>query len=107
MEKSPEELQKEIDTNNTNNCLSITKDDFAEFFTKYEKINGDLTCPLCKNSTWAISSREDSAEHIAIVTLPIPRNFGRGIWAFPIYCNECGYMVSFMANLVSSKIRGS
>lgn len=93
------------DNHNVVNSLSVTKDEFIQYFTRYETEHGELLCPLCKKSEWAVASRDDSAEHMALVTLPIPMRPGRGAWVYPLYCNECGYMVSFMSNLVSKKIK--
>ncbi|AYN25740.1 hypothetical protein D8682_01310 [Buttiauxella sp. 3AFRM03] len=97
---------KDVDDINSTRSMSVTREDFVEFFTKYEKKHGDLVCPLCQSSVWGLPSREDSPEHLAIVTLPIPFSPGRGMWAYPIICKECGYIVTFAANKVSAVIKG-
>ncbi|WP_312740489.1 hypothetical protein [Cedecea neteri] len=85
---------------------SITKKDLAGYVTQYEEKHGDMICPLCRTSLWGIPPRPDNPEFAAIITLPLPNTSGRGIWAYPLVCVECGYVASFATNHVSSKIRG-
>ncbi|EPY5319844.1 TPA: hypothetical protein M2P23_002391 [Klebsiella variicola] len=86
--------------------LSVSRKELSEYLHKYEEKFGEMHCPLCKKTVWGILPREDSPDHAAIVTLPLPNFGGRGVWAYPIMCIECGYIASFATNHVAPKIRG-
>lgn len=87
-------------------ALSITKHEFAKYFEEFESKCGELQCPMCRTSMWIVPSREDNPELMAILTMPIPMSNGRGMWIYPVYCKECGYVSSFASNHVAAKIRG-
>ena len=98
--RSPEEHEA------VEKALSVTRADIAEYFTSFEKQHGDMLCPLFKTSLWAITPRIDSDEHAAIITLPLPNASGRGVWAYPIICSGCGYIIHLSASFVVGKIKG-
>jgi len=87
-------------------ALSITRHEFAKFFEDFESRCGELVCPMCRTSMWLVPSREDNPELMAILTLPLPLSSGRGMWVYPVFCKECGYLSNFASNHVAAKIRG-
>lgn len=105
-EEKNKENQDIIDRENISKALSVTRKDFADYFTAYEEKYGELHCPLCKTSKWGIIPREDDKEFTAILTIPLPMVSGRGIWVYPLICSECGFVVHLAANHVASKIKG-
>lgn len=104
--KKDKEIQDIKDRENVSKALSITRQDFGDYFTAYEEKFGELHCPLCQNSKWAIMPRDDDKQYTAILTIPLPMVSGRGMWVYPLICAECGYVVHFAANHVASKIKG-
>ncbi|HBW7357706.1 TPA: hypothetical protein NES34_001825 [Klebsiella pneumoniae] len=105
MENQNDEKMKEDNLDMITMSLSISRKEFAEYIHELEASYGEMQCPLCKKKVWGILPREDSPEHAAIVTLPLPNFGGRGVWAYPVMCMECGYIASFATNHVSHKIR--
>lgn len=85
--------------------LSISRDEFSNYFRVLEEKFGEMECPLCKKTLWGLPPRDDSQEHPALITLPLPNSAGRGIWAYPIFCVECGYIATFAAHHVAQKIK--
>ncbi|EPK7664745.1 hypothetical protein MOV73_003765 [Raoultella ornithinolytica] len=94
------------DNENIRKSLSVTSEELSNYIGAYEETLGDMVCPLCRTSVWAITGRTDSTEHTAILTVPIPMVAGRGMWVYPIVCVECGFVAMFSTNHVSSRIRG-
>lgn len=84
--------------------LEITSDQILNYLSNLEKDSGAFHCPVCKCETWNLPSRYGSQDHPCIVTIPLPKVKGVGMWAFPIYCDECGFMALFNATTVSKKI---
>lgn len=84
---------------------SITREEFVNYFSAFEEKFGEMECPLCKNKEWGIAPRDDNQEYPALVTLPLPHSAGRGFWAFPVFCAECGYIATFSAHHVTKIIR--
>ncbi|WP_308537725.1 hypothetical protein [uncultured Kluyvera sp.] len=87
-------------------ALSVSRSEFHQYFLDFENKFGEMACPLCKKTLWGVPPREDSQDHPALITYPLPNSAGRGIWAFPVICMECGYIATFAANHVSGKIKG-
>ncbi|WP_145055719.1 hypothetical protein [Mixta calida] len=87
-------------------ALSIQRKEFGEYFEKLEEKYGDIHCPMCKQTLWGVPPRFDSSDHAALVTLPLPNSSGRGVWAYPVVCVECGHISTFAAHHVSKVIRG-
>ncbi|HEI9850470.1 TPA: hypothetical protein SLN67_003533 [Serratia marcescens] len=86
---------------------SVTHAELAEYFTSFEKKHGDLPCPLCKTSLWAMPPGNEDHFRPLLVTLPLPFSNGMGVWSYPIFCTNCGYTVLFNTNHVASKIKGN
>jgi len=106
MEQESKEAKEAKDADRVSKAISITKEELAEYFRKFEHDYGEFACPLCKHKTWVVTSRPDDADHPAILTFPIPLVHGRGMWVFPVICQECGFVASFAANKVALKIKG-
>jgi len=101
------ETMEQEDNKRIELALSVSKADFVDYFTNFEAEFGELSCPLCKNTTWFISSRDEESALPTILTIPLPFSPGRGMWVFPLTCNKCGFVVTFDTNFVTSKIKGS
>ncbi|CNI60443.1 MULTISPECIES: hypothetical protein [Yersinia] len=86
-------------------AISVRQKELVEYFEGYEKKHGDLLCPLCKNTNWTIATRGGEDVGPLIITLPIPTMQGRGVWAYPLYCTDCGYMIMLNTSHVSLKIK--
>lgn len=99
--------EKEIENAYTGSyrSLSISRKEFKDYFNGLEEKFGEMVCPLCKTTAWGVPPRSDSNDHPAIVTLPLPNSTGMGLWAYPVVCMECGFIVNFATNHVSARIR--
>lgn len=106
MDSQPEDNESKQDHENTVRSLSIRRSEFGDYFCAIEARVGEMACPLCKNTVWGVPPRNDNVEYAAIVTIPLPNVAGRGIWAYPAVCVECGFIAAFASNHVSKKIRG-
>lgn len=96
---------KQDGTESTLRALSLLKKDFGNYFQKFEEQFGEMACPLCKKTVWGIPPRADDNNYPAIVTLPLPNTGGRGIWAYPVVCVECGFVATFAAYHIVNKIK--
>ncbi|ELI9009172.1 TPA: hypothetical protein ACNVSH_001566 [Klebsiella aerogenes] len=101
-----DDIESFTDNKNVERSLSVTSKELSDYVGEYEAKHGDMVCPLCRSTVWAITGRRDSSEHAAILTVPIPLEAGRGMWVYPVICVECGYVATFSTNHVSAKIRG-
>ncbi|CNJ79015.1 Uncharacterised protein [Yersinia intermedia] len=101
--EKPSEDSKDIKVVTT--AISVRQKELVDYFESYEKKHGDLLCPLCKNTNWVIATRDKGDMGPLIITLPIPTMQGRGVWAFPLYCSDCGYMIMLNTSHVSLKIK--
>lgn len=82
--------------------LDVTMKIFMEYIDNIEKKNGDIKCPACSGTLWGISHSETDPSKPAILTTPLPFSKGRGMWAFPLICSSCGFVITFEASKVVS-----
>lgn len=88
----------------TAKVLKVTIPLLMEYIDVLEKRNGEITCPACRTSLWTISHSEMDNHKPAVVTYPLPFSHGRGMWAFPMICDSCGYIISFEATKVADNL---
>lgn len=105
MDSDKDKIEQEDNRPSLTLVKSITRDELVDYFDKYEKKHGELVCPLCKNTNWVIAADSNEVDKPIIITSPIPRSAGMGIWSFPLFCMECGYTVTLNCNYVATKIR--
>lgn len=86
-------------------ALSLTRDKLADYFVSFESKHGDVICPVCRCSSWAILSRPETENSPAVLTIPLPMTQGRGMWIYPIMCSGCGYILSFSCNYIVNKLK--
>lgn len=100
-----DEEKKHTKRSDVNLERSITRQEFGVYFNALEEKFGEMECPLCKKKLWGLPPRDDNQDYAALVTLPLPNSAGRGIWAYPVICVECGYIATFAAQHVAKKVR--
>lgn len=105
MDNQLDEEKKRSSDVGTDVQLSISREEFGNYFREMEEKFGEMECPLCKKTLWGLPPRDESQKHPAIITLPLPNSAGRGIWAYPVFCVECGYIATFVAQHVAKKIK--
>lgn len=78
---------------NQKDITHVTLQHLKNYLLDVYRQRGDLNCPCCKSNIWTFHPSPEDPEKANIVTLPMPLSKGLGMWAFPVTCSSCGFMI--------------